>query len=183
VRIRNSSTLFPVTVLLALFLVVTPLSFSGEATVRQGPVEPTKEVSTGDQIFRSPMIIETELPAPAPTSGSERPWHKTNEFERYVCDTVRIRELRTYVWEGRKETRVWVGVMTYTEPGVDKKVRIDLEVYTPSGIIGKGSIKSINAEEDETGHGVTRIRVPKSKWTENEHPQLRLSVFVTKDSD
>jgi len=123
------------------------------------------------------MIIETDLPAPAPDS-SPRQWVTTSEFDRYLCDGVRVRELRTFVRLTRDRARVWVGVTTYTEPGHDKKVRVEIELFTLDGTIGHGTMDPIDAEESTTARTSLLIKVPRSKWSDDHPPKLRLSVFV-----
>lgn len=144
---------------------------AGETEVRQGDVG-------SDLSYRSPMLIETDLNL---DWGSDGAWVLTNEFEKYVCDSVRLKELATRVTYKPYYVQIDLRVRTFTEPGQDKTVRIEFELFTPEGTVATGTLPAINAEEKKQGMGYLTIKVPGERWPVEGPLRLHISLSAVDD--
>jgi hypothetical protein len=148
--------------------------------VTQGEVERRVEQGAGDdRRFTSPMIITTTMAAAGP--ANQRKWVSTSEFDGYVCDGVRLRELRTRVVPKRDHVRVDIGATTYTEPGRDKKVRLEIEILDSEKPIAFATILAIDAEERKLGRGRTMVQVPLERWPAGGPPRLKIALSAVDD--
>ena len=150
--------------------------FPNEPQVHQGT---PKDPAVVQHTFTSPMVMEMQLEAARPEKQMQ--WITSKEFESYVCDTVHLLKIESYVEPKKDLIHVTLTATTYTEPGHDKKVTIEVELLSSGNVISSGTIGPFKSEERKHGYKSAKLTVPLTKWPTDAVPSVRLSMSVVSD--
>ena len=147
-----------------------------EPQVHQGA---PKEPAATQHVFTSPMVMEMKLEAARPEK--QRTFVTSGEFESYVCDSVHLVEIASYVYPKKDLMHVDLTATTYTEPGHDKMVTIEVELLSSGVVFATGTIGPFKSEEKKSGHRTGKITVPLGKWPTDAVPGVRLTMSVVNE--
>ena len=147
-----------------------------EPQVHQGA---PKDPADAQHVFTSPMVMEMKLEAARPEK--QRTSVTSKEFESYVCDSVHLLEIESYVYPTKDLMHVDLTATTYTEPGHDKEVTIEVELLSSGDVFATGTIGPFKSEEKKSGHKTVKITVPLGKWPTDAVPAVRLTMSVVNE--
>jgi hypothetical protein len=147
-----------------------------EPQVHQGA---QRDPAAAQHVFTTPMVMEMKLEAARPEK--QRTFVTSKEFESYVCDSVHLLEIESYVYPKKDLMHVHLTATTYTEPGHDKMVTIEVELLSSGDVFATGTIGPFKSEEKKNGCKKGKITVPLGKWPTDAVPGVRLTMSVVNE--